>query len=204
MHFIEGEIVGFDDDVRGWWNFDSAFCSPRLAQAGRLGIDCPGLPGGVVPESVSGRPRSRHLAGRPPGGGPTPCAGAIDRGPHFAAWTCHGPTRFPTGPGEPVPPGTELLRRRARAAAGAFAVMVQRQIDFPVALRGRDIPSASDQCSASIEEQADHAADQGAVDTDELQVLADVQFELLGHVTLVPAAYLIGDELADPFAILLA
>ena len=54
VHSVEGKIACFDDDDRGWRDFHFLFCSARLAQAGRSGIDCPGLCGRIVFESMSG------------------------------------------------------------------------------------------------------------------------------------------------------
>jgi len=53
VHSAAGEIAGFDDDDCGWRDFHSRFCSARLAQAGRPGIDCPGLSGRIVFKNMS-------------------------------------------------------------------------------------------------------------------------------------------------------
>lgn len=54
VHSAEGKIAGVDDDGRGRRDFRSFFCSARLAQTGRRGIDRPGLSGRIALESMSG------------------------------------------------------------------------------------------------------------------------------------------------------
>ena len=54
VHSAESKTAGFDDDDRGRRDFRSFFCSARLAQTGRRGIDRPGLSGRIALESMSG------------------------------------------------------------------------------------------------------------------------------------------------------
>src|SRR5260370_7667257 len=51
--------------------------------------------------------------------------------------------------------------------------------------------------SYQVQQYADAATDQGAIETDELEVLADLELDLFRYVLRVPAFHDIGDEQQD-------
>ena len=52
-----------------------------------------------------------------------------------------------------------------------------------------------------VNQQADQAADQGAVDADKLQIAADGKLEFVAHLAAVPAFHFVGDKFGGGVAV---